>query len=148
MGASGIEELLAAYARTPVEFRRVTAGMRDGDALAAPAPGEWSVAQIVTHVWTLDGRTLVTFAGAERPPEAIMNPKNPPAFAPRLDAFELRRAAVVAAFRDLPADLWDTAITSRTKQYTPRQLLARFVRHDATHLNQIVATRRAVEEKQ
>ena len=142
-----VEGALAAYAGTPVAFRQATVGITDALAFAAPAPEEWSVAQVVTHLWIVDGHALVTLVGAERPPEPVMRPKNPPAFGPLLDAFAERRAAVVAAFRDLPADRWDTVTTFRTVERTPRQLLAGFVRHNATHLKQIVATRRMVERQ-
>ncbi len=142
-----IEETLIAYARTPVEFRRVTAGMRDADALQVPAEGEWSVAQIVAHLWTVDGHALVAFAGAAPPEAVVMEPRNPPTFGPLMDAFELRRVAVVAALRNLPADLWDAPFTFRGFERTARQLVTGFVRHDADHLQQIITTRTAVEGK-
>ncbi len=141
-----IEATLIAYARTPVEFRRVTAEMRDADALKAPE-NEWSVAQIVAHLMAVDGHALVTFAGAVPPEAAVMEPQNPPAFGTLLDEFELRRAAVVAALRNLPLDLWDARFTFRGVERTARQLVAGFVRHDADHRQQIIATRKIIEGK-
>jgi len=140
-----IEETLIAYARTPVEFRRVTVGMRDADALQAPAEGEWSVAQIVAHLQTVDGYALVTFAGAALPEAAVMEPRNPPMFDPLMDEFALKRAAVVAALRTLPTDRWDAPRIFRGHERTARQLVTGFVRHDADHLQQIIAARSAVE---
>jgi len=140
-----IEETLIAYARTPVEFRRVTIGMRDADAQQAPAEGEWSVAQIVAHLQTVDGHALVTFTGAAPPEAVVMEPRNPPMFNPLMDEFALRRAAVVVALRTLPPDRWDVPRIFRGYERTARQLVTGFVRHDADHLQQIIAARGAVE---
>lgn len=140
-----IEELLRAYASAPVRMRQALAGLPDALSLVAPAEGEWSVAHIITHLWTVDGHLLVTFAGAEPPAESVMRPRNPPVFATRMDEFELRRATVVAALRNLAPDLWDAPYPFRTIERTARALVTRFVRHDGTHLKQIIATRQAVE---
>jgi len=142
---AAIEEMLLAYARTPIVFLHAFTGMPDALALVPPAKGEWSIAQIVTHLWIVDGHLLVAFAGAERPTEGVMRPKNPPAFAARMDEFELRRATVVVALRNLAPELWDTPHLFRTKESTARALITRFVRHDGIHLKQIIATRHAVE---
>jgi len=141
---AAIEETLVAYAHTPIMLYQATASMPEDFALVAPAVGEWSIAQIVTHLWIVDGHALVTFAGAEPPDEEVMKPQNPRSFLVRRGEFELRRAAVVAALRNLPPDSWDTPYPFRSIERSAQALVAGFVRHDNDHLQQIVTTRRAV----
>lgn len=140
-----IEDILIAYARAPITFRTATRGMSDTAAATAPADGAWSVAQVVTHLWLVDGHALATFAGAYPPARSVMRPAPPVAFARLLDEWELRRATVVAALRNLPADQWDATFSFRSAERTARQLVSRFANHDMIHLRQIEQTRRAVE---
>jgi len=142
---AAIEEMLVAYAHMPIMLYQATASIPEDSALVASAVGEWSIAQIVTHLWMVDGHALVTFAGAEPPHEEVMKPQNPHSFLARRDEFELRRAAVVAALRNLLPDSWDTPYPFRSVEWSARALVAGFVRHDNDHLQQIIATRHIVE---
>lgn len=149
----GGRDPLAVLAATPQTFRERTSGL-SGELLdRRPVPGEWSVAQLLGHLW--DGEIAYSFRARlilaqDTPPlvgydqDAWANLPHPP-FAELLNAFAALRSANLVLIRQTPEALWDR--TGHHEERGPmsfRLLTETMAGHDRAHLRQLEQTVAAV----
>jgi DinB superfamily len=143
LGAHDPADVLAA---TPSAVRQQTRGLSDEQVDRRPAPGEWSVAELLGHlcdseiafafrarlVLAQDGPPLVGYdqdawARLPRPP-----------FADLLEAFTALRTANLALVRRTPEASWDRVGHHEERGATSFRLLVQTVAgHDRAHLRQL-----------
>jgi len=146
--------LVDALAATPTRLRDLFEGIDDDVARRRPAGGEWSAADVLTHLRASDAIILT------RVPQILVRPGlplvglNEEVYARVLDraglsvveqvqAFAARRGELVALLRALAPEEW--ALAGRHEEHgdvTIRGLVERVVPHEAEHLAQIEAALR------
>ncbi len=143
---SPLEPFLDAYGAVPAMLREDVQGVTEAEATAAPRAGEWSVAQIVTHLLAVNAYALQTFAGGSGPKRGVslMQPVPRQPLGALIETYRVEHEAVLIAMRSLPVEEWEATWSYRTGERTGRQLLAQFVRHEYTHLRQVRETLQAV----
>ena len=143
---SPLEPFLDAYGAVPAILREDLQGVTEAEATAAPRAGEWSIAQIITHLLAVNAYALQTFAGGSGPKRgvSIMRPVPRQPLGALIETYRAEHKAVLIAMRSVPVLDWDATWPYRTGERTGRQLLAQFVRHEYTHLRQVREALQAV----
>jgi len=149
----GGRDAVGVLATTAAAVRGQTDGL-SGDVLAQrPEPKEWSVAELLGHLW--DAEIAFSFRSRlilaqDTPPlagydqDAWAALPRPP-FAELLDAFAALRAANLVLARDTPAAQWDRAGIHEERGRTSFRLLVETMAgHDRAHLEQLRQTVAAV----
>jgi hypothetical protein len=147
-----IDTLLAMLAAGPPRLAEFTAGLSPAQLTASPAPGEWALRDVLSHlracgdVW---GCYITLILNEDHPTYKAVNPTTwirqtnyrEIEFQPSLEAFADQRHELLAILKPLPAAAWErkaTAITAgRPRErtvYTYAQWLAN---HELSHLNHI-----------
>ncbi|GLH69826.1 hypothetical protein GETHPA_13590 [Geothrix rubra] len=150
--------LLLSYAQGPEQLRRAVEGLPAALLDARPAPGAWTIREVVVHVaeaelhgylrmrfaMAQEGVTVLpydqeawaaTFAGADQPLSEV------------LDLFRLVRELLARQLRSLSEAQWARSVRHPEAEapLTLEALLARYEHHLKVHLAQIARTHRAVE---
>jgi DinB superfamily len=149
----GGRDPVAVLVATPPAFRERTGGL-SGELLGRPpAPGEWSVAELLGHLW--DSEIALSFRSRmilaqDTPPlagydqDAWATLAKPP-FGELLDAFSALRIANLALIKSTPEDRWDRSGVHAERGPTSfRLLLETQAGHDSAHLRQLEQTIAAV----
>ncbi len=149
--------LLLSYAQGPEQLRRAVEGLAPALLDARPAPGAWTVREVVVHVAEAElhgylrmrfaiaqeGVTVLpydqeawtaTFAGADQPLSEV------------LDLFRLVRELLARQLRSLTEAQWARSVRHPEAEapLTLEALLARYENHLKVHLAQIARTVRTV----
>lgn len=149
----GGEDPVAVLTSTPVTFREETSALSEEVLGRRPAPGEWSVAELLGHLW--DAEIAVSFRGrailAQDIPQLAGYDQDAwatlakPRFAELLDAFTALRRANLALIAGTPEDRWDRYGIHEERGPTSFRLLAETTAgHDRAHLRQLEQTIAAV----
>jgi uncharacterized damage-inducible protein DinB len=150
--------LLLSYAQGPEQLHRAVAGLAPGALDFRPAPGAWTVREVVVHVAEAElhgylrmrfaiaqeGVTVLpydqeawatTFAGADQPLSEV------------LDLFRLLRELLARQLRSLNESQWARSVRHPEAEapLTLEALLARYENHLKVHLAQVARTLRAAE---
>jgi hypothetical protein len=153
----GTSDPLEVMEATLATFRQRTAGLATEAVERRPAPREWSVAELLGHLWDAeiayafrarailaqDGPALIGYdqdawATLARPP-----------FTELLDAFEALRTANLALARGTPEERWSRQGIHEERGPTSFRLLTETVAgHDRAHLLQLEQTIAAVAQYQ
>ena len=137
---------LDTLAKTINAWRDVTQHLDAKQLHAAPAPGEWSVAQITGHLFDVDlvfgfrARLILTQDNPTYPgyDEKLWTPMPRLPFPTLLDAWEGLRLANLLVFNAAPADAGGrTAVHSEQGPETYDEIIAKMAAHDLAHLNQM-----------
>jgi hypothetical protein len=148
----GRRDPLRIQAATPLRLKRLTAGLPRRALTRRPAPGKWSIVEIVAHMadaelamaWRL--RNILANPGVRLPwwDEHAWSIRLGYAKVPvarSLSAFRSLRAGNLALLRSTPRRRWSTCFGRHDKR--GRQTVADFVRmeaaHDLNHLRQVEA---------
>ena len=99
-----IDDLIARLARTPERIAQAVAGRAEAELRAAPAPGEWSAAEIVAHLRATDA--VVAYRVY-----AMLVRDNPP-----LPAFDVRRWTEVARYAEADVHLSAALFAARRSE--------------------------------
>jgi len=147
-----MEQILSILRETPDRLRGLTGDLTEARLHAAPAPGEWSVAEIVAHlracadVW---GRAIETITVTDHPTIRAVSPRTwikstdycELAFASSLQAFSKQRDQLLAVLADLPAQGWSRSATilggGRPLELTVHSYANRLARHERAHWRQV-----------
>ena len=144
-----IDDLMNELSRTPERVRHIVAGISEADLSRRPSEGAFSLRENVLHLRDVDveafakrvARILVEehpfladFPGAKVARERNYNAQP---VEPALDAFAHSRAESIARLRG--ADLERTADLEGVGSITLRQLLQRWIAHDAEHIAEMLA---------
>ena len=149
--------LLLSYAQGPGQLREAVAGLPAEALDVRPAPGAWTIREVVVHVaeaelhgylrarfaMAQEGVTVLpydqeawtaTFAGADQPLSEV------------LDLFRLVRELLARQLRSLTEAQWARSVRHPEAEapLTLEALLARYEHHLKVHLAQIARTVRAV----
>ncbi len=149
----GGRDPVAVLAATLPAVREQTGGL-SGELLGRrPAPGEWSVEELLGHLW--DSEIALSFRSRmilaqDTPPlagydqDAWATLAKPP-FGELLDAFTALRTANLALIKGTPEDRWDRSGVHAERGPTSfRLLLETQAGHDSAHLRQLEQTIAAV----
>lgn len=146
------ETLLAMLAAGPPRLVEVTAGLSPAQLATPPAPGDWSIRDILAHlracgdVW---GGCIVTILNEDEPTIRAMNPRTWIRQTDYLElpydvsfpAFAAQRAELLALLEPLPPEAWSRAATVTGAGRPLRNTLYSYVHglaiHERPHLKQI-----------
>lgn len=146
------ESLLAALRAGPDQVRREVAGLSTAELEVSPAPGKWTITQIVAHLADLEERLWVPMR--LRPLVEQDHPTLPPSIDPDAWALERRyedtpvriwlqrfseaRSKTIQWLASLSPEQWErTGVHPEAGELTLAQIVERIPRHDENHLNQI-----------
>jgi DinB superfamily len=149
----GTSDPLEVMDGTPASFRRRTASLAAEAVERRPAPEEWSVTELLGHVW--DAEIAYAFRArailAQDRPELIGYDQDAwaalakPPFAELLAAFAALRTANLALARATPEADWDRLGVHEERGPTSFRLLTETIAgHDRAHLRQLDQTIAAV----
>lgn len=152
-----VPELREALARTPDLVAQVAAGLDGGTLRERPAPGEWSIKEVLAHLMELDGRLFLPrlrrMALEDTPRFEAFDPK---AWEAERDRREGRFEDDLAAFRGARAELlaFLTTVSAEAAErpgwsshfgpLTLAQYATHAADHDLEHLGQMRACRALV----
>jgi hypothetical protein len=151
----GTSDPLEVMEATPATFRQRTAGLPAEAVGRRPAPGEWSVGELLGHLW--DAEIAYAFRGrailAQDRPELIGYDQDAwaalarPPFGELLAAFEALRTADLALAGGTPEAHWDRLGIHAERGPTSFRLLTETIAgHDRAHLRQLEQTIAAVAQ--
>jgi DinB superfamily len=156
-----IEQNLAILRDTPGRFSDLTGGLTEAQLHACPAPGQWSVTEIVAHlrscadVW---GEAIEAIVAVDHPTIRAVSPttwiKNTDyrelQFASSLHAYTRQRDRLLAVLGQLPDQGWSRTATvlggGRPLELTVHSYANRLARHERTHWRQVATTVRALPD--
>ena len=149
----GTSDPLEVMEATPATFRQRTAGLPAEAVERRPAPREWSVAELLGHLW--DAEIAYAFRGrailAQDRPELIGYDQDAwatlarPPFGELLAAYGALRTANLALARGTPEARWDRLGIHAERGPTSFRLLTETIAgHDRAHLRQLDQTIAAV----
>ena len=150
-----MKTVLAILASTPAKFRREVAAMSPQEVRKKPAPGKWSVQQILAHLEDIEG------PGFRGRVEAILQKDHPllPSFDQEARAIEKRydrtdprrsleswarqRRANLKWLKTLkPAQLRRRGVHEKMGEMTAGEFVYEWAFHDLGHLKQILEVKR------
>ena len=149
----GGQDPVAVLTATPVTFREATGALSVELLARRPAAGEWSVAELLGHLWDAEiahsfrGRAILAqdipqLPGYDQVAWAAL-PKPP--FAELLDAFTALRRANLALIGGTPEGRWARyGIHEERGRTSYRLLVETTAGHDRAHLRQLEQTIAAV----
>ncbi len=151
----GDDDPARVLATTLAEFQERTSGRPGTLVTRRPEPGEWSVAELLGHLW--DAEIAYAFRGrailAQDRPELIGYDQDAwatlarPPFGELLAAFGALRSANLALARGTPEALWDRLGVHEERGPTSFRLLTETIAgHDRAHLRQLEQTIAAVAQ--
>lgn len=149
----GGEDPRVVLAATLAALRDDTAGLSEERLCRRPAPNEWSVAELLGHLW--DAEIAYSFRArailAQDTPRLIGYDQDAwatlarPAFGELLGAFSALRAANLSLVEMTPEELWDRhGIHEERGPLSLRLLTREIAGHDQAHLLQLRQTIAAV----
>ena len=109
-------------AATPPRIAALTAGLAPAQLQAAPAPGEWSVNEVLAHLRScadMWGDCIATMLAQDHPTLRAINPRTwinktdyrEQAFQPSLRAFTAQRTKLLAVLEPLAPEGWACSAT-------------------------------------
>jgi hypothetical protein len=146
------EQTLDLLATAPERIAALTAGLDPAQVWAEPAPGEWSINDVLAHLRAcadMWGGAVGRLLAEEHPTVRAINPRTwirrtdypDLEFRPSLEAFTAQRARLLVLLEPLPPEGW-----TRTGTFTGagapivrtvRSFAERLVIHERPHLKQI-----------
>lgn len=156
-----VEQVLTLLAEHPRRIAALTSDLTPAAARTAPAPGEWSVVEVLAHlrscadVW---GDCIARILAEDRPTLRAIDPRTWQTrtnyadleFAPSFRAFTDQRADLLAVLESLSPDDWSRAATvtgaGAPLERTVLTYAGRLARHERTHVRQIERTVAAVRQ--
>lgn len=151
--ALGDDDPIGVMAETPDRVRKLLRGLSEKQLRARPAPGKWSIQEIVAHL--ADGEVILGsryrfIAAHDRPPlmgydqDAFvqrLGPLNARA-ADLADDFAMARAVNLGLLERLPKEAWDrVGLHAERGEESIRSSVAMYAGHDRIHLGQIETIR-------
>lgn len=151
--ALGADDPFEVMAETPALLRKRIAGLTERQLATKPAPGKWSIKEIVAHL--LDGEVMIgsryrLVAAHDRPP--LMG-YDQDAFVERLGVdhakteelladFFMARAVNLGLLSRLPEEALDRiGVHSERGEESIRSMVAMYAGHDRIHLEQVETIR-------
>jgi DinB superfamily len=147
------QDPVAVLAATPRAVREQVAGLPEALLGRRPAPKEWSVSEVLGHLW--DSEIAYSFRArailAQDTPRLIGYDQDAwatlarPVFAELLDAFAALRTANLALIRHTPEALWERRGLHEERGLLSFRLMTETMAgHDRAHLQQLAQTITAV----
>jgi DinB family protein len=151
--ALGKDDPVEVMATTPDALRKLIEGLTERQLATKPAPGKWSMKEIVAHL--LDGEVVLgaryrMVAAGDKPP---LTAYDQDAFVDKLgslrartadlvDDFAMARAVNLGLLERLPADAWDrVGLHAERGEESIRSMVTMYAGHDRHHLSQIETIR-------
>ncbi len=150
-----IGKALEGLAATPLRLAELTAGVPAAKLRQPPAPGEWSVVEVLAHlrscadVW---GGHIAAMLEEDKPQRRAINPRTwilqtdypTLTFAASFRAFRAQRAGLLKVLRALPEPAWSRTCTlvgaGKTLMPDVRSYASHMFIHERPHLTQVATT--------
>lgn len=144
---------------TAGELKRLTRGLNKKEFAKRPAPGKWSIAEILAHLadtelvagWRLrlilgsNGTPIVAF-DQDAWASTLNYEKADPEWS--IKAFQAMREHNLRMLKSIPKHLWDNyGMHSERGKETVAHIVRMFAGHDTNHLQQIEGIRRDLKKK-
>jgi hypothetical protein len=153
--AGEIETHLARLAETPGFIAEVCAGLGEAELRVAPAPGEWSMVELLAHlhacaeVW---GDDIGAMLSRDEPRFTKPHPRQVmkqdrfliPSFAESLAAFSHLRDLLLNGLQSLEFDQWERGATINQRWHTVFTQARRMALHENAHCEQFRQVRTLV----
>jgi uncharacterized damage-inducible protein DinB len=151
---------LTALAATPGKLVRLTRGLRREELLRRPAPGKWSIHEIVCHLADVEvvnawrcrkvlAKEDVGLTAWDQDGWAAGHQYRRQDLSLTLEQFRSLRARNVALLRVVGRTAWARRVTSSTfGTLSAGQIAAHLVHHDANHVGQIERIRKALKRRE
>jgi len=151
--ALGDDDPVEAMAEAPDRLRRLVRGLTDRQLSTKPAPGKWSIKEIIAHL--ADGEVILGsryrfIAAHDRPAiqgydqdafAAKLGPLNAKA-ADLIDDFAMVRAANLGLLERLPDEAWErVGLHSERGEESILKLVYMYAGHDRHHIAQVETIR-------
>jgi hypothetical protein len=147
--ALGDDDPIEVMATTPDAIRKLIAGLTEKQLATKPAPGKWSMKEIVAHL--LDGEVIIgaryrMVASHDRPP---LTPFDQDAFVEKLgplraktidlvDDFAMMRAVNLGLLDRIDEEQWDRiGMHEERGEESIRSMVLMYAGHDRHHLSQL-----------
>lgn len=152
-----VTQVLAILVESPHRLKALTADLTEPQLRASPAPGEWSVTEILAHlrscadVW---GDAIESIVLTDDPTIWAVNPTTwiertdyrELEFAPSLRAFTKQRERLLSLLEPLSKRDWSRSATvcgaGAPLERTVQSYADRLARHERTHWRQVASTAR------
>ncbi len=145
-----------AYEAAPAQFDMAVEGLSEAQLLRAPAPGEWSIHEVLVH---LPDSEVFAYERVRRilaEEQPVLHAFSEEAWASRLaypaqdarlalDLFRALRRSNSALFRSLSAEQWErTGNHSERGKLTLYNIFTTFLGHGQAHLEQVEQVKRSL----
>ena len=144
---------------TARELKRLTRGLNKNELSKRPAPGKWSIAEILAHLADTElvaGWRLRLILGSNGTPilafdqdawaSTLYYEKADPEWS--IKAFQAIREHNLRMLKSIPKPLWDNyGMHSERGKETVAHIVRMFAGHDTNHLKQIELIRRELKKK-
>lgn len=150
---------LNVLAQTPKRLRKLTKGLKKKQLRFQPAPGKWSITQIITHMadteLVLAFRLRISLAQSGSPLMAMDQDKWAAGLNyeradvdDQIDLFSAVRKQHISMWNSLPEDDWQKfGMHEERGKETVERITQHYAGHDINHLNQIEAIRNSFKKK-
>jgi hypothetical protein len=158
-----IEEIMAILPETPRRIAALTEELTAAQLHAAPAPGSWSVNDVLAHLRACQdvlGGNVLRILAEYRPtwkgvsPRAWLKKTDYPKweFQPAFEAFARQRSDLLAVLEPLASQHWERTATvigmiGETHEYSARYYADWMAGHERAHLKSLPRIIRTVLEK-
>jgi DinB superfamily len=155
-----VEEIMAILPGTVPRLAALTAELTADQLRAPPAPGNWSVNDVLAHLRACHdvlGGNVLRILAEDHPawrgmsPRAWMRKTDYPAweFRPAFEAFTRQRSELLAALEQLPGGAWErtarvTGMVGDVHEYSARFYASWMASHERGHLRSLPRIIRAV----
>jgi uncharacterized damage-inducible protein DinB len=136
----------------PSRIATLTEGLSPAQLVAPPAPGEWSLRDVLAHVRACSdmwGKYIGLMLDEDRPTFKAVNPTTwikstdymEIEFRPSFSAYAAQRADLLALLKTLPPESWQRSATvtgaGKPRERTMRSYAMWLANHEQTHLRHI-----------
>jgi uncharacterized damage-inducible protein DinB len=147
-----IEQNLALLEEAPSRIATLTEGLSPAQLVAPPAPGEWSLRDVLAHLRACSdmwGKYIGLMLDEDRPTFKAVNPTTwikstdymELEFRPSFAAYAAQRADLLALLKTLPPESWERSATvtgaGKPRERTMRSYAMWLANHEQTHLRHI-----------
>jgi uncharacterized damage-inducible protein DinB len=147
-----IEQNLALLVEAPSRIATLTEGLSPAQLVAPPAPGEWSLRDVLAHLRACSdmwGKYIGLMLDEDRPTFKAVNPTTwikstdymEIEFRPSFVAYTAQRADLLAVLSPLPPESWERSATvtgaGKPRERTMRSYAMWLANHEQTHLRHI-----------
>jgi hypothetical protein len=150
-------EQINAYEAAPAQFAAAIEGLSERQLMQAPAPGEWSIHEVLVHMPDSEIFVYERLRRVIAEDQPVLHAFNEEVWAAHLnyltqnhqlalDLFAALRHSTAALLRSLPASAWErTGMHTERGEMSLYELFTLYLSHGVNHLKQIEEIKQSLE---